>query len=98
MQNPHVAAAICLPQTPADKPRGLQLEGTAERLTNPTDVAKAMKHYVGRVFNLKQVKDFMAHLDRPHRFYRIKVESFVLFDAVNYPDSPRQELKVETQE
>ena len=92
-ENPHVAAAICLPHTPADKPRGLQLEGTAELLTKPTDVAKAMKHYVGRVFTLKQVKDFMAHLDRPHRFYRITPETFVLFDAVNYPDNPRQEFK-----
>lgn len=98
MQNPHVAAAICLPQTPTDKPRGLQLEGTAELLTKPADVAKAMKNYVGRVFNLKQVKDFMAHLDRPHRFYRIKVDNFVLFDAVNYPENPRQELKMEVQE
>ncbi|QQS18107.1 pyridoxamine 5'-phosphate oxidase family protein [Candidatus Saccharibacteria bacterium] len=85
MQNPHVAASICLPQTPADKPRGLQLEGTAEQLTNPKDIAVAMKHYVGRVFSLKQVKDFMAHLDRPHRFYRIKVESFVLLTPSTTP-------------
>jgi uncharacterized protein YhbP (UPF0306 family) len=93
-KNPYVAAAICVPQTPADKPRGLQLEGTAELLTKPTDVAKAMKHYVGRVFTLKQVKEFMAHLDRPHRFYRITPESLVLFDTVNYPKNPRQELKI----
>lgn len=93
-QNPHVAAAICLPQTPADKPRGLQLEGTAELLTKPADITVAMKHYVGRVFSLKQVKEFMTHLDRPHRFYRIKPDNFVLFDTVNYPENPRQELKI----
>ncbi len=94
MKDPNVAAAICLPQTPADKPQGLQLEGTAELLTKPTDIAKAMKCYVGRVFNVKQVKDFMAHMDRPHRFYRINVSSYVLFDAVNFPDNPRQEFKL----
>jgi uncharacterized protein YhbP (UPF0306 family) len=91
--DPHVAAAICLPQTPSDSPRGLQLEGEAELLTNPVDVATAMKCYVGRVFNLKQTKQFMANLDSPHRFYRIKPSSFILFDAVNFPDSPRREYR-----
>jgi uncharacterized protein YhbP (UPF0306 family) len=93
-KDPHVAAAICLPQTPpADPPRGLQLEGTAELLTNPLDVAVAMKYYVGKIFNLKQVKLFMANIDRPHRFYRIKPELFVLFDVVNFPSDPRQEYR-----
>ncbi len=68
MNDPHVAAAICLPLTPADPARGIQLEGTAELLSKPADIAVAMKHYVGRVFNLKQVKQFMQHLDRPHKF------------------------------
>ncbi len=44
MKNPHVAAAICLPQTPADKPRGLQLEGTAELLTKPADIAPKLQN------------------------------------------------------
>ncbi|MDQ5954057.1 MAG: hypothetical protein QG647_795, partial [Patescibacteria group bacterium] len=35
----HVAAAICLPQTSSDKPRGIQLEGTAELVAKPTEVA-----------------------------------------------------------
>ncbi len=93
VSDPNVAAAICLAQTPADPPRGLQIEGTAQLLTNPVDIAVAMKNYVGRVFNLKQVRQFMANLDRPHRFYRIKPSLFVLFDAVNYPDDSRQEYR-----
>ncbi len=92
--NKHVAAAICLPQTPADSPRGLQIEGTAELLTNPKDIAVAMKHYVGRIFNLKQVKQFMQNIDRPHRFYRIKPHAIVLFDTVNYASDPRQEYRL----
>lgn len=94
MKDPHVAAAICLPQTPSDAPRGIQLEGTAELLTEPIDVARAIKHYVGRIFNLRQVKQFMAHLDRPHRFYRIKPSQIVLFDVANFPDDPRQVLPI----
>lgn len=93
--DPHVAAAICLPQTPADSyARGIQLEGTAELLTKPTDIAVAMKHYVGKIFNIKQVKQFMANLEKPHRFYRIKPETIVLFDTQNFPADSRQEYYV----
>ena len=88
----HVAAAICLPQTSKDKPRGIQLEGTAELVTKPTEVAIATKLFVGRKFNLSQIKQFMALVDRPHRFYKIEPNSIVLFDAVNFPENSRQEL------
>ena len=33
MENPKVGAAVVLPHTPEDAPRGLQLEGTARLLT-----------------------------------------------------------------
>lgn len=92
--NAHVAAAICLPHTPADSARAIQLEGTAEQLTNPLDITKAMKYYVGRIFDAKQVKNFMSSLDKPHRFYRIKPETIVLFDTVNYPRDSRQEYRL----
>lgn len=92
--NPHVAAAICLPHTPSDPyARGVQLQGTAEQLTNPVDIAIAMKCYVGKIFNLKQVKEFMANLEKPHRFYRIKPELIVLFDTKNFPADSRQEYR-----
>lgn len=91
-KDPHVAAAICLPQKPGGSARGVQLEGTAELLTSPKDVAVAMRYYVGKIFTIKQVKLFMAHIDRPHRFYRIKPTKYVLFDTVNFPDNSRQEI------
>lgn len=91
--NSHVAASICLPHTPADKfARAIQLEGTAEQLSSPVEVAKAMKYYVGRIFELSQVKNFMSNLDKPHRFYRIKPTTIVLFDTKNFPQDARQEL------
>ena len=93
--NPHVAAAICLPQSPNDSSsRALQIEGTAERLTKPTDVAVAMKHYVGRVFSLKQVKQLMALVDRPHSFYKLTPENYILFDTLNFPENSRQEFPI----
>jgi uncharacterized protein YhbP (UPF0306 family) len=87
----HVAAGICLPQAPSDDPRGLQVEGTAEILTRPADIAKASALFVGRIFTLKQIKQFSNLIEYPHRFYQIKPTSIVLYDAVNFPDESRRE-------
>jgi len=92
--NKKVAGAIVLPQTPADPPRGLQFEGTAELVTNPKDIVKATSLYVGRIFSLETIKTFMKNKDKPHRFYKITPTQFVLFDTVNFPDNSRQEYNV----
>jgi uncharacterized protein YhbP (UPF0306 family) len=92
-QNPKVAAAFCLPQTPADKPQGLQLQGTAQELTDAKDVAKARACYEDRIFDGKTIDSLIVHPEKPHRFYRIKPSLFVLFDVVNFPDESRREWK-----
>ncbi len=89
-ENPKVAGAIALPQTPKDTPRGVQFQGIAELLTRKTDIAKAVLAYAGRVFTIDKIGDLIKN--KNHHFYRIKPTKFVLFDAVNFPDSPRQEL------
>ncbi|QQR51792.1 pyridoxamine 5'-phosphate oxidase family protein [bacterium] len=96
--DPHVAAAICLPRGSQDADRGgLQIEGTGQLLTKPSDIAKATKHYLSRkIFNVSQVKNFMAHLDRPHRFYKLTPDLIVLFDTVHFPENPRQEFRLQT--
>ena len=91
--NPNVAAAICLPQTPADVPRGIQLEGIAEELTNPSDIETAIKYFAGRIFSPEQIKNFMSNPERPHMFYRIKPSKIMLMDAVNFPENPSQEYR-----
>src|ERR1043166_8172602 len=40
-KNPKVAAAFALPHTPQAPPRGLQVQGIAEELTNEDDIIKA---------------------------------------------------------
>jgi hypothetical protein len=45
------------------------------------------------IFPEEKILELMANPERPHKFYRIKPELFVLFDAVNFPDSPRQEYR-----
>ena len=83
---------MAIPQTPDDPPRGLQLEGTAEMLTNKKDIDKAISVYAGRIFSKATIKDFMTDKKRPHKFYKIKPTKFVLFDVINFPKNSRQEL------
>lgn len=94
MKNPKVSAAIVLPHTPEDKPRGIQLQGNAKLLTDESDIKKARSVYEGRIFSKETVDKFMKSKESPHKFYEIKPRSFVLFDLVNFPDKPRQELKM----
>ena len=94
MQNNKVAAAIVLSQAPQDSARGLQLQGTAELLTEQKDIDKAISVYAGRIFTKEQIEEFGVLKDKPHRFYRIKPTQFVLFDTVNFPDESRREFNL----
>ncbi len=94
MEDPYVAGSMCLPQTPQDKSRGLQFEGVASLLTDEGDVQKTISVYKDRIFSSEQIEQFIAHPDRPHRFYRIKPELFVLFDAEHFPKNARQEFRL----
>src|SRR3990167_10572859 len=48
LKNKKVAAAIVLPHTPSDPPRGLQLQGSAQMLTKKPDIDKAISVYKNR--------------------------------------------------
>lgn len=79
--NNHVAISICLVRDPSESEKGaLQIEGTAEKLTNASEIARALKLYVSRgIFSLSQVKSFMADMVHPHVFYRAKPTTITLF-------------------
>ena len=94
LKNKKVAAAIVMPQTPKDTPRGLQLEGTAELLTDKKSIIKAILLFARKIFTKEQIELFMKNKKHPHRFYRIKPTQFVLFDALNFPDNARQEYNL----
>ncbi len=91
-----VAAAIAIkPQQPVI---GMQIEGIAEQLTNSADIEKAAKIYYERYksdadFFTNFVEDFVSGV-RLHKFYRIAPKAIVLFDEVDFPQSPRQEFKL----
>lgn len=92
MKNPKVAGAMALPQTPDDLPRGLQFSGLAELLTKEEDIERAKFVYAGRIFSEEQIKEFMEDEETPHKFYKIKVSQYVLFDMVNFPENSRRVL------
>ena len=94
INNIQVAAAIVLPLTPDDPPRGLQLQGFAQILTDQNDIDKATSLFTGRIFSREKIMEFMKDQEKPHRFYKIMPKQFVLFDVVNFPDNPRQELNL----
>ena len=91
-ENSSIAASIVLPQTPSDPPRGLQIEGIGEVLSDNDDIAKARGLYAGRIFDAVKIDALMASAERPHRFYRLRPNRIVLLDPVNFSDSPTQEL------
>lgn len=94
IKNGQVAAAIVLPQTPEDAPRGLQLQGVADQLTQQEDIDKAISVYATRIFSKETINNLLENKDKPHKFYRIKPTQFVLFDAVNFGDNWRQEYNL----
>ena len=80
-ENQKVAASICSVREPSESDMGgLQLEGIASEVTNPLEIAKALKLYAARgIFTVSQVKKFMADLHYPHRFYKIMPSTIAFF-------------------
>lgn len=91
--NSKVAGAIVLPHTPGDDVRGIQFQGVAYELSGK-DAGEGIGVYAKR-YNMPQerVEKILNGTDG-HAVYKIKVDTFVLFDEVNFPDNPRQEYKV----
>lgn len=86
-----VAGALAKPHTVSDAPRAVQFSGTAERLTNEADIEKARSVYEGRIFDKATIDALIANEERPHVFYKITPNKFVLFDTVNFPENSRRE-------
>ncbi len=93
-KNSKVAGTIVLPHTPGDDVRGIQFQGTAKELLAQPEIKKAMEYY-GQRFNMTadRIQKIVDGTDG-HHVYKISPSLIVLFDEVNFPDDPRQELKL----
>lgn len=96
-ENASVAGAIVVPHFPSNPPRGIQFEGQAHAVTDPKEQETAVKIYAGRIYPESKIQSFMTDTERPHNFYKVVVKAYVLFDVVNFPGDPRQELQLGTE-
>lgn len=95
-KNPNVAGTIVMPHVKGsgEKVRGLQFDGSAAEAKG--DLLKKAKKLYGEKYpqaediSLKKLQDpnFIA------TFYVIKPSTLILFDEINFPEDPRQELKL----
>ncbi len=93
-ENHHVAGAIALPQSPHQKPRGLQFEGLASMLTDTHEIETIISLYAGRIFSEERTRQFLQQESHRHYFYKIVPSQFVLFDGQHFPDEPRQAIHI----
>lgn len=93
--NPHVAATMLVHEDSQEEKYivGISLEGTAEQID--TEEAKKISDNFTR--KLKKDPTFIKDIlegKNPHKFYRLTPTNIVIFDTKNFPDNPRQELKL----
>ena len=73
---------------------GLQCEGAAAIIEEPAEIKQAIRLYTTKHNRGEDwYNDFVAGKNK-HKLYRIKPRLFVLFDRLNFPDNPRQELEL----
>lgn len=92
--NEKVAGTIVLPHTHGQKVRGLQFQGIAKQLKGE-EVKNGMDCYSKCYPDVpaEKIRAIVEGKDS-HVCYRITPAFFILFDEINFPDNPRQELKL----
>lgn len=90
--NPHVAGNIVTQHGPTEKPRGVYFEGTAAMAENINEDHPVYKSFIERLgVGPKILED--AKLDDGHKFYKIIVTDYYLFDSRE--SSPSQKYHLE---
>lgn len=94
-KNPNAAITIKVHEdTPEEKyVIGVSAEGKAE-LLNDEETAKIGKLYSKKLNKPATLIEDILSGKNPHKFYRLKPANIVLFDTKNFPDNPRQEMKI----
>lgn len=91
---PNVSVAISIEHEKGQKVIGIQGEGTAEIADNPNSIKPVAARYAEVFGRDKQWVEDFSSLKTEHRLYKFTPKSYVLFDEQNFPDNPRQELKI----
>lgn len=91
IKNKKIAASIVMPHTPQDIPRGIQLQGTAEELSEKEEINTVYALFKERGFDIRTIRTMINSKDKPYRFYQLHPTLFVLFDVLHFPNNARQE-------
>lgn len=89
--NPFVAGNIVEQHQPGQKPRGVYFEGRCEQLKNVDENHPAFITYAERFDADKDIID-EALKETGHKFYKITVEKFYIFDSRESKPSQKYEL------
>ena len=89
--NQNVAGNIVKQHLVGQKPRGIYFEGKAEMLTNVDENHVAYTFYCERFDTDKKILE-EAEMENGHKFYKITVEKFYIFDSVESTPSQKYEL------
>ncbi len=89
--NPMVAGSIVIQHTASQKPRGVYFEGRAEMLSDVDENHVAFKLYCERFGTDKEILD-EARTENGHKFYRIIVDKFYVFDSRESDPGQKYEL------
>jgi uncharacterized protein YhbP (UPF0306 family) len=95
-KNPNVAGTIVTPHVigSGEKVRGVQFEGTA-RECNWEELKLGRELYTKKYPTAENIPLQMFRLVKfIATYYIIKPKKFVLYDEINFPKDPRQEIKV----
>ena len=94
--NSRVAVAVVQPHTLGNPVRGLQFSGLASELKNPDEIRHSLSCNAKRYgVTAQKTRALQAELESgqaKYGIYRIKPDSFLLYDTLNFPKSPQQKL------
>ncbi len=82
-----VAAAVPVKWSYGEPIVGLQIEGQALEVSDPSAIAEGIRYYVDK-FKLGETfyQDFLAGKNK-HKLYKLTSTRLRLFDKINFPDS-----------
>lgn len=89
-----VAGAIAPPQGHTDRPHGVQFEGVAREITDPTEIRTLIEAYAERYANFA-LADRIISGSSTNRLYQVRPTHFQLYDEQLFPEQPRQEWRPE---
>jgi uncharacterized protein YhbP (UPF0306 family) len=89
--NPKVAAAIVVQDARGQKGVGIQVEGTAQQITELDSIKPIAEKYAEKFGRSKEWVEKFANAQTKHRLYKLTPARFVLFDEEHFPSNIGQE-------